>query len=871
MASIDFADALNFGQLKRKFGEWLTPPPPPEEPVPLSVAQALTDQDRFSDLLRVREIDNDTGLVMVDLKATVGVGFMLQFAPLLVAGTDAEPQIEAALAACPPGTVVQFAVHSGSFVHGQLDAWALARLEKCKSPLLREMTLMRREFMEAAADDTVSLLPGTRYQPRGYRYYVTVVVPYTGSLRDTAELATHVRVVTDLRETMQGALDGAGLHTRRMDKDSVERVMRELLNPQIPTRQRLVPENRGMGLVERNTRVRVDNEARVLFSSPGDAEVAVTAITADAFPSEAYLPSTASLLGNPLSREDRIVPAFWAYTTISILDPDVAQERLNGKLAALTKQTMSESAWLRAMMGHLNEERDVLSGMVQSLRRGHVAVRVYSGINLYSPAHTARRDSEYAISLWRKAGYRASAEKVLGMPAFIASLPFHYTQEMDTPGRGLNRSITMNSLNAASLVMAQGDWAGNDPRKGGPLMVSRRGQLATFNLLESSTNYNFVIVAASGSGKSFFANEILSDFLARDGLVRIIDVGGSYSRICKLMGGEELVFDPLHPVSLNPFTNVRTREDLAEMMPMFKAMLRQMAYPLQAEQDTPAWEYQALEAAIEAVWERYQDKGELRYVYEWLQNAEDRRAHDLAFQLAPYAVGRYSAWFAGERELSFTNPMIVIELEALKNDPEMQAVILTLCINQITKEMYLSDRSIPKLLAIDEAWDLLGNVKTGKFIETAFRRARKYGGIAGVITQSFEDFEKSPAARAAIENAAWQFVLFQRPESLAFAEANKRIISDDYRMALLKTVQSGPGFSEVFVRSEQGEGVYRFVVDRHSYWTFTTNPKDTPKLDALVRNGVPLKEAIDQLARADYAASMGDSWAPARPEQQGGA
>src|SRR5690606_19356263 len=125
------------------------------------------------------------------------------------------------------------------------------------------------------------------------------------------------------------------------------------------------------------------------------------------------------------------------------------------------------------------------------------------------------------------------------------------------------------------------------------------------------------------------------------------------------------------------------------------------------------------------------------------------------------------------------------------------AVVLQLVIHQVTKEMYLADRRIPKLLAIDEAWDLLGGIKTGRFIETAFRRARKYNAIAGVITQSFEDFEKSPAARATIENAAWQFVLYQRPESLEFAMKNQRIVGGQATLDLMRSVRSGKGYSEI--------------------------------------------------------------------------
>jgi len=38
----------------------------------------------------------------------------------------------------------------------------------------------------------------------------------------------------------------------------------------------------------------------------------------------------------------------------------------------------------------------------------------------------------------------------------------------------------------------------------------------------------------------------------------------------------------------------------------------------------------------------------------------------------------------------------------------------------------------------------------------------------------------------------------------------------------MRTVRSGKGYSEVFVRGEDGAGLYRFVMDRHSYYTFTT-------------------------------------------------
>jgi uncharacterized protein (DUF1697 family) len=45
---------------------------------------------------------------------------------------------------------------------------------------------------------------------------------------------------------------------------------------------------------------------------------------------------------------------------------------------------------------------------------------------------------------------------------------------------------------------------------------------------------------------------------------------------------------------------------------------------------------------------------------------------------------------------------------------------------------------------------------------------------------------------------------------------------------------------------------------RHSYYTFTTNPVDINKIDALVKAGKSLPEAIDTLAREDYVKMWGE-------------
>lgn len=850
---------LSISKLAKAIMAFVKPDAPSETAATVAAAQALTARDSFSKLFTYQYFDTARNICYLEDGATPAVGYVVAINPLMVAGTDTEPQFEAIFHSLPPDSVVQVSKLVTPQIEGFVNAWANARLAKNENALLRQIALRRRDFLMHTATGP-SMLPQTRLHPRMMQWYVAVRIPYKGDLRDEAEIASFLRTVSDLRGTTQGALKAAGMDSVVLDENAVKYLLRELLNPHLPPEDRQRDTVRDAPLsrdiVAQETRVTVRNDGRIGFSrESGGTDVVVTCLTVDSTPQTMYLPMMARTLGDPVAWDERITCPYWAYTIIHVLHPDDARDRLMANFGLLNKQTMSESPWFRSMMGHLYERKDRAGALLKEASKGRTLVRAYTGINIYTPETEARAQTEYVKGLYRRAGFRLSEEPYVSLPVFMASMPLQYTAAMDPPNRGLQRAWLMSSLNAASLLQIQGDWRGTGESNGGMLLVSRSGQVATFDLLQTTINYNFVIVAASGSGKSFLANEIVCDFLSKGGIARIIDVGRSYARFCEIMGGQNLVFSPETPMSLNPFTNLKSEADLNEMMPMLKDLLRLMAYPLTPESDTPAYQYQLLEKAISEAWYQHGAACSLTEVVEWLrryQGDASNRAQDLALQLEPFSHGRYKQWFTGPRTVEFNKALVVIELEELKQDAALQAVVLQLVMFQTTKEMYLSDRKIPKLLAIDEAWDLMGGLSTGRFIETAFRRMRKYNGIAGVITQSFEDFEKSSAARAAIENAAWQFVLYQRPESVEFAVTNKRISADEMSVNLIKSVRSGPGFSEVFVRAEQGSGLYRFVTDKHSYYTFTTKPSDINRLNDLTRAGSSIEQAIDTLAMQDY-------------------
>ena len=128
---------------------------------------------------------------------------------------------------------------------------------------------------------------------------------------------------------------------------------------------------------------------------------------------------------------------------------------------------------------------------------------------------------------------------------------------------------------------------------------------------------------------------------------------------------------------------------------------------------------------------------------------------------------------------------MVLELEELNSDPELREVVLLLLISVIDQALYFGDRS-RTLIILDEAWDLLGGANTGPFIETGFRRARKYGGSFVVATQSINDFyseDSKEIGNAIIANSAFQLLIKQKQEGIERLVKEKKLGMSDFEKA----------------------------------------------------------------------------------------
>src|SRR3546814_17800430 len=132
-------------------------------------------------------------------------------------------------------------------------------------------------------------------------------------------------------------------------------------------------------------------------------------------------------------------------------------------------------------------------------------------------------------------------ESYLNPTLLVMSLPFGLYPDRTTL-RLLERDFRMPVKAAVLMAPIQTDFRGG----GRPalLYTGRKGQLVTLDLFDPRiNNYNFIVSAESGAGKSFLLNNLCQQYFACGAHIRTIDICGSSSKPCTLCSGRFLNID----------------------------------------------------------------------------------------------------------------------------------------------------------------------------------------------------------------------------------------------------------------------------------------------------------------------------------------
>ncbi len=828
-----------------------------EDALKYSDLKKMTRRSSFSSFLNYRAYDSELGIY---LNQDDSLGMLWECLPVIYAGPKTITALEGLFrAGLPRGSVLQLVFHADSHIEPILERYR--EIRNRNSEITRSNTDAVVNFL---TEGKKGLAACSNIPVRNFRLFVAVKIPGDAPEMPTPEEfcdAAKTIPLLDIKRQISETLKAALLSPLLMPPDALLEWCRRLFNQyknDYPE-QNLThwAENVVLGKQIINSETRI--EERSDHIQIGENYFCCT--TPKTIPKEIDPLQTNSLFGGiwgVISDADQIKSDYLYCFNI------VFEAGLEMKLHAKCNLILNQQA-VGSLSPTLRRKQEEYLAATDELERGEKFVRIIPIFWVWNDNLEEARDSCTRVRrLWENNGYVMQQDIFILKILFLSALPFGlYTNGKNI--ENLERDFIAPVPSVTPLLPVQGDFAGSggEPRL---LFTGRKGQLVSLDFFDAgATNQNVFCCATSGSGKSFQVNFIAFNYYACGALIRIIDIGGSYKKIANMLGAKYLDFEPDTEICLNPFTHIREPE---EELKSVTAVFAQMAYSNSDSKKCDDTEMNLIRNAVRWAWQQRGQQADADTVYEFLitfpkvpgadfDEMEDNKelmaaARKLAFNIREFTShGFHGRFFIGPSTFDIKrDEFVVLELENLKVQPDLYRVVTLLIINSVTQDLYLSDRSRPRLIIFDEAWQFLDKgAMIAPVINEGYRRARKYQGSFMVITQSLLDLENFGEVGNVINsNSAFRIFL----ESGDFDQALKKglIDYDPFTMKLLKSVKSNPPrYSELFFDTPFGIGVARLVVGDYPYFIYTSRAKEIAMIEEMVTGGMNYHEAINEMVK----------------------
>ena len=279
-------------------------------------------------------------------------------------------------------------------------------------------------------------------------------------------------------------------------------------------------------------------------------------------------------------------------------------------------------------------------------------------------------------------------------------------------------------------------------------------------------NYNGVVLARSGAGKSYLAKLEALRLLYQGVQVFVVDPEDEYRRLCDSVGGAYLPLAGPDAVTLNPLDLPPGRDHgaLSERIVFLTELVELIAGGLTGA------ELAALDRAAHATYTTAGITADpdtharpaplLRDLAAQLET-EGREARRLAERISPYTVGSLSHLFNRPSSVRPEGELVCFSLRGLSE--RLKPLALLLCLDAIWRAL---DAQRKRCVLVDEAWLLMREPAGASFLYRLAKSARKRWCGLTTITQDAGDLLGTELGQAIVANAASHILLRQAPQAI---------------------------------------------------------------------------------------------------------
>lgn len=286
----------------------------------------------------------------------------------------------------------------------------------------------------------------------------------------------------------------------------------------------------------------------------------------------------------------------------------------------------------------------------------------------------------------------------------------------------------------------------------------------------SMPNYNSVIFARSGAGKSFATKLEILRTMMFDTDVLIIDPENEYQYLAEAVGGRFFKVSLSSNSHINPFDLPKPlpdespsdvlRSNITSLIGLFRIILGGLTPEEDSVIDRAITETYALKD-ITADSDFSNIPPPLLSDFEMVL-ASMEGSESLIERLRKYTKGTWAGFMNQPTNVDIDQKLVVFSIRDMEDElkPAAMYIITHFIWNAVRKSLK------KRLLVVDEAWVMMQNEEAAAFLFGMAKRGRKYFLGLATITQDVGDFVKSRYGIPIITNSSIQLLLGQSPTAI---------------------------------------------------------------------------------------------------------
>ena len=283
-------------------------------------------------------------------------------------------------------------------------------------------------------------------------------------------------------------------------------------------------------------------------------------------------------------------------------------------------------------------------------------------------------------------------------------------------------------------------------------------------------NYNSVVFAKAGAGKSYLVKLEILRSLMFDAEIIVIDPENEYETLCQAVGGEYISFGFNSQAKVNPFDLSQVREEgenelnnkILSLHSLFKVIMGELNATEEAILDRALIMTYQMKGITQDPGSQTKEPPLMEDLYKVLIGMEDSQSRLLADRIEKFVKGSFVGIFDQYSNVDIRNPFTVFSLRDIESTlrPIAMFIVLDFIWTKVRKELK------KRILVVDEAWFMMQTPDSANFLNSIAKRARKYYLGVTTITQDVEDFLKNDLGKAIVTNSSIQILMKQHSAAI---------------------------------------------------------------------------------------------------------